>query len=81
MSALTPAVSLMPEDVELEETLDEYLAAGAPMVWIVNPDRGTIRVIRNDGTTRMFRAQDVIENEPLLPGFRMVVSDVFPQPR
>jgi Uma2 family endonuclease len=63
---------------ELDEKLDEYLAAGMPMVWIVNPDRRTIRVYRSDGTMRLFRAPDVIENEPLLPGFRMTVGDVFP---
>jgi Uma2 family endonuclease len=64
--------------IELEDKLDEYLAADVSMVWIVNPDRRTIRIYRNDGTTRLFRAQDVIENEPLLPGFRLVVGDVFP---
>ena len=33
---------------------------------------------RSDGTMRLFRAPDVIENEPLLPGFRMTVGEVFP---
>src|SRR5690349_9076811 len=32
--------------IELEDKLDEYLSAGVPMVWIVNPDRQTIRVYR-----------------------------------
>src|SRR4051794_26874145 len=64
--------------IELEEKLDEYLEAGIPMVWIVNPDPRTIRVYRGNGTTRLFRAADVIENESLLPGFRLVVADVFP---
>jgi Uma2 family endonuclease len=64
--------------IELEDKLDEYLVAGIPLVWIVNPDRRTIRVYRNDGTTHLFRGQEVIENEPLLPGFRLSASDVFP---
>jgi Uma2 family endonuclease len=64
--------------IELEDKLDEYLAAGVSLVWIVNPDRRTIRIYRNDGTTRLFRAQEVIENEPLLPGFRLLVGEVFP---
>jgi Uma2 family endonuclease len=63
---------------EVEEKLDEYLEAGVPLVWIVNPVRRTIRVYRDDGTTHLFRGQDVIENEPLLPGFRLVTADVFP---
>lgn len=65
--------------IELEDKLDEYLAAGVPLVWIVNPDRRTIRVYRNDGTTRLFRAQETIENEPLLPGFSLRTGDVFPE--
>jgi Uma2 family endonuclease len=64
--------------IELEEKLDEYLDAEAPMVWIVNPSSRTIRVYRRDGTTHLFRSGDVIENEPLLPGFAMKVGDVFP---
>lgn len=64
--------------MEVDDKLDEYLAAGVALVWIVNPDRRTIRAYRQDGTTRSFRAGDVIESEPALPGFRLVVGDVFP---
>ncbi len=63
---------------EVVEKIDEYLAAGIALVWIANPDRRTIRVYRQDGTTRLFRAGDVIENEPGLPGFRLPVGEVFP---
>ena len=65
-------------EIDSKGKVAEYLAAGVSMVWIVNPDRRTIRIYRNDGTTRLFRAQDVIENEPRLPGFRLLVGDVFP---
>jgi Uma2 family endonuclease len=64
--------------IELEGKLDEYLEAGVPMVWIVNPDRRTLRVYRADGTTHLYRGDEAIENEPGLPGFRLVVGDVFP---
>jgi Uma2 family endonuclease len=63
---------------ELEEKLQEYLSAGIALVWIVHPNRRTIRVYRQDGTTQVFRATDIIENEPVLPGFRLLVGDVFP---
>jgi Uma2 family endonuclease len=64
--------------IEIEEKLGEYLEAGVKMVWIVNPDARTIRIYRDDNTTRLFHAGDVIENEPLLPGFRLPVGEVFP---
>jgi len=62
-----------------DEKLNEYLASGIPLVWIVNPDRKTIRIYRNDGTTKVFAATDTIANEPLLPGFSLVVGDIFPK--
>ncbi|HET6251297.1 MAG TPA: Uma2 family endonuclease [Tepidisphaeraceae bacterium] len=65
--------------IEVEDKLDEYLEAGMAMVWIVNPEPRTIRVYRQDGTTRLFRAADAIENELVLPGFRLVIGEVFPQ--
>ena len=65
---------------EVEGKLDEYLAAGVAIVWIVNPDRRTIRVYRNDGTTKIYRGRTAIENEPLLPGFSLEVDGVFPEP-
>jgi hypothetical protein len=52
----------------LEIKIAEYLDAGVPLVWIVTPGPRTIRAYRADGTTRLFRAGDVIENELGLPG-------------
>ena len=66
--------------IELEAKLDEYLDAGVAMVWIVNPEGRTIRAYRSNGTTRLYRANDVIENESILPGFKMVVEEVFRPP-
>jgi len=64
--------------IELDEKLNEYLGAGVAMVWIVNPESRTIRIYRQDGTTRLFRAGDVIEDESLLPGFRLMTGEIFP---
>lgn len=78
VEVLSPGNSAM----ELEEKLDEYLEAGIEMVWIVHPDRRTIRIYRrSNGTTDLFRADGVIENEPTLPGFVLKVGDVFPENR
>lgn len=63
----------------MEDKLDEYLAAGVGRVWIVNPDRRTIRIYKSDGTTQLFREQDVIRDDPLLPGFELVVGGAFPE--
>lgn len=64
--------------IEVQQKIDEYLAAGVKLVWIVNPADRTIRVYRDDGTTRGFRDSDTIQDEPLLPGLRLRLADVFP---
>jgi len=65
--------------IEVEEKLGEYQEAGIPMVWIVNPGPRTIRVYWHNERTRLFHADDSIENEPLLPGFILKTGDVFPE--
>jgi Uma2 family endonuclease len=67
--------------LEVEEKLNEYLESGVAMVWIVNPDRRTIRIYWNNDRTKLFHANDVIENEPLLRGFVLKVGEVFPEER
>jgi Uma2 family endonuclease len=64
--------------IEIQDKLDEYLDAGIPLVWLVNPDSRTVRVFRHDGTTRLYRGQDAIEGDSLLPGFRLPLNDIFP---
>lgn len=59
--------------------LEDALGAAVPLVWVVNPTGRTIRAYRSGTTTRLFRCGDVVDNEPLLPGFRLVVSEVFPE--
>ncbi len=39
-------------DREIQEKVTDYLAAGAPRVWVVRPELGTVTVHRGDGTAR-----------------------------
>ena len=66
--------------MEIDRKIGEYLDAGVPLVWIVNPETRTIRAYRQDGSQRIFRISEVIENEPALPGFRLTVGGIFPAP-
>lgn len=65
---------------DLDEKLTDYLEAGIPLIWIVNPLMRTVRTYRNpDGTTRGFHDADTIADEPLLPGFALRVGGIFPR--
>lgn len=55
----------------------EWLAAGAQLVWLVDPQRLENRVYRADGSFSVLRQEDVLDGEEVLPGFRCPVSKVF----
>jgi len=63
---------------EINKKVTEYLEAGALLVWVVYPARGSVVIHRaNDQPTLVLRKKAVIENLPELPGFRCTVSDFF----
>ena len=65
---------------EIEDKVDEYLAAGVKLVWVVNPPNRSIRVHRPDGTVTDLRQADDLTGEDVLPGFRCPVAELFSPP-
>ena len=65
---------------EVEEKLNDYLLAIVPVIWIVNPDSRTVHIYLADGTIRRLTADQELTGEPLFPGFRVRVGDLFPPP-
>ena len=65
---------------ELDAKVEEYLAAGVPLVWVVNPETRTVHVIGPDGfSVRLGEADDLTAPE-LLPDLRCKVADLFTLP-
>lgn len=65
---------------EVEDKVDEYLAAGVKLVWVINPPNRSIRVHRPDGTVSDLRQADELNGEDVLPGFRCPVAELFTSP-
>lgn len=63
---------------EQQDRVDEYLRAGVPIVWVIDPRHGTVHIYRKDGPYDFLRADAVFSNEPLLPGLSFRVADIFP---
>ncbi|WP_169976388.1 Uma2 family endonuclease [Tautonia rosea] len=62
----------------LGEKLSEYLNAGVPMIWVLHPERRTLRIDRADDPVPQIRGpDDTVENIPELPGFRCGVAEFF----
>lgn len=63
---------------EQQDRVEEYLRAGVPVVWVVDPVHRTIHVYRKDGTYAVLRGEDVLADEPLLPSLSLRIADIFP---
>lgn len=62
---------------DLEEKIEDFLAAGVPLIWVANPETRTIQIHRGDGTGSRLRPGDVLDGEDVLPGFRREVARLF----
>jgi Uma2 family endonuclease len=70
---------LSPSDalVEVEEKVDQWIEAGAALVWVVNPRRRTVTVHRKGRDPRVLRENDVLDGEDVCPGFSSPVAEFF----
>src|SRR5208283_3813728 len=62
---------------EVDEKARAWLAAGAQLVWVVNPLLQTVSVYRSDGTIVTLAARDELAGEDVLPGFSCRLDEIF----
>ncbi len=62
---------------EVLDKVQQWLNSGCESVWVVDPEKRTITVYRKDAPMRVWRAGEALDDETLLPGFALPVSDVF----
>jgi Uma2 family endonuclease len=60
--------------------LADYIAAGVPLIWVVSEVTRTVLVYQPDGTARRLTESDHLTADPIVPGFRVQVADLFPNP-
>lgn len=69
-------------DAEMLGKVEDYIRYGSRMVLLMYPERKTVRVCRPqpDGTinVRALTADDNLDGEDVLPGFRVLVRTLFP---
>ena len=70
---------LSPSDTleEINDKVDDYLEAGVPLVWVVEPRHSTVTVYRAVAKPQLFNADQELSAEPFLPGFRVLVGEFF----
>lgn len=64
-------------DAEVTAKVGEYVAAGVRAVWVLEPDDATVSVHTPAAPPTVFGPADTLTS-PLLPGFAVPVSRLFP---
>lgn len=74
------AVEVLGHDDHPAETLEkvaQWLKAGVRLVWVLDSERRTGRGYRADGTEALLGADDVLDGEDVLPGFRCPLASLW----
>ena len=71
-------VSSHDEFAEVIEKVEEYLAAGIPLVWVIDPENEIVIIHRKDGSVTKLHRNDDLTGEDVLPGFTCKVAELFP---
>jgi len=64
----------------VEQKVQEWLAAGAEVVWVVYPTGPRLAVRRPDGSAQTHGPDEDVEGGPVLPGLRMRLSALLTPP-
>ncbi len=59
------------------EKMNEYIENGAELGWLIDPANRKVYVYRQNKQTEVLDAAEEIKGEPLLPGFVLVLTDVW----
>src|SRR4051812_18003721 len=62
---------------EVDEKVEDWLAAGTRAVWIVNPKRRSVWVYRSMSDVTRLSESDELGGGDVVPGFRCKVSEIF----
>lgn len=62
---------------EMDRKVAEYFSAGSSRVWLVDPIAKSVRVYSSPSVSVLLTGEDFVTGEPVLPGFRISVSEIF----
>lgn len=73
---------ISPDDTkrEVAEKINMWLAHGTAVVWEADPQAKTLRIHRTGQPAQELTETDTLRDEPLLPGFELVLARVFRVP-
>ncbi|MGL6096169.1 MAG: Uma2 family endonuclease [Fimbriiglobus sp.] len=70
-------VSPQEKAYKLDQKIMDFESVAVPLIWVVYPNRRGVQV-RSAGNIRELTAADDLTGDPVLPGFRVKIADLFP---
>jgi Uma2 family endonuclease len=64
--------------VEVDAKVRDYLAVGAVLVWVADPDMRTVSAYRPNQPSTVFTATVILTAEPVIPGFAVPIAELLP---
>ncbi len=61
----------------VEQKVEEYLEAGARLVWVVSQKLRNVTVYRSLTDIEVLTEKDTLDGEDVVPGFRLAVRELF----
>jgi Uma2 family endonuclease len=65
---------------EVNAKVQDWLAAGCPEVWVVDPDTQSVTVYSHRFQARILTSAETLTSEELLPGFCLPIGQIFINP-
>ncbi len=70
---------LSPSDTfyEVEEKIEQYLATGVSVVWVINPKKRTVTIHRPQSEAKTLAENDTLDGQNVAPGFQYNIARMF----
>ena len=62
---------------EIQEKVEDWLAAGVRLAWVVYPERREVHVHRRGREMRILEEEGILDGEEVVPGFSIPVRELF----
>ncbi len=65
---------------DVSRKVEEYLAAGVRLVWVIDPKAERVFIYRQDESATILTNKDSLDGEDVVPGFLCAIADLFKPP-
>ncbi|MDH3600059.1 MAG: Uma2 family endonuclease [Candidatus Tectomicrobia bacterium] len=62
---------------EMQRKRRDYFASGVRLIWLVDPETRSVEVYTNADSSTPLQEGDILEGEPVLPGFTLSLRELF----